>query len=189
MLEFSENQRVFVKGILPFLPDRVYLHVHPEIIDFFEEEYSIAHMGVHKKMYLTENQNHVFDSSVTQITDQDKASEFYRLSYPDNFFNPEILKTGAYLGILEDDEILAIAGVHVYSEQYGVAALGNIATRPDKRRMGLGEKGTEALIAHLSSKFEHIGQNVAQNNVSARNIYERLGFIYVGTYLEAMCTS
>ena len=139
-------------------------------------------------MYLTEKQNQVFDSSVTQITNQEKASEFYRLSYPDNFFNPESLKTGAYLGIVEANEILAIAGVHVYSEEYGVAALGNITTRPDKRRMGLGEKVTEALITHLSSKVKHIGLNVDQDNVSARSIYESLGFVYVGTYLEAMCT-
>ncbi len=81
------------------------------------------------------------------MEDSEKVNEFYKQSYPGNWFDERMLLTGNYVAIFEDigSSILSIAGVHVYSEEYGVAALGNITTRPDHRGRELAAIATSIL--------------------------------------------
>jgi predicted GNAT family acetyltransferase len=60
-----------------------------------------------------------------------------------------MLETGQYLGAFEGGAIVAVAGVHVYSERYGGAALGNVTTHPRHRGRGLGAAVTAALCKSL----------------------------------------
>ena len=53
-----------------------------------------------------------------------------------------MLETGKYFGIRREGILVSVAGIHVYSPEYDVAALGNITTHPDFRGQGLGRKVT-----------------------------------------------
>ena len=62
----------------------------------------------------------------------------YQASYPDTVFSAWMVQTGWYYGIRHGQAIVSVAGVHVYSSVYKVAALGNVTTHPDWRGRGLG---------------------------------------------------
>ena len=76
---------------------------------------------------------------------------------------------------------MSVAGVHVCSQSYGVAALGNIATHPDFRKRGLGTAVTAKLCSSLLDIVESIGLNVKTDNVAALNCYRKLGFEEITT--------
>jgi hypothetical protein len=59
------------------------------------------------------------------LSDSNELEEFYRVSYPGNWFEPYTLETGCYYGIRHGASLISVAGVHVYSQHYKVAALGN----------------------------------------------------------------
>jgi len=83
---------------------------------------------------------------------------------------------------------VAAAGVHVYSASRGVAALGNIATHPDRRGRGLGRAVTARLCASLLATVRHIGLNVHAENAAAIACYRGLGFEAVARYGEFVVT-
>lgn len=115
--------------------------------------------------------------------------ELFAASYPGNWFDPRMLGTGQYLGARIDGRLSAVAGVHVYSETYGVAALGNIATRPEHRGKGLAGLVTGALCRQLRRKVDWIGLNVHAENAAAIACYRKLGFARVADYGEFMVES
>jgi ribosomal protein S18 acetylase RimI-like enzyme len=65
-----------------------------------------------------------------------------------------------------------------------VAALGNIVTHPACRGQGLARAATAGLCRSLRESVDHIGLNVAADNVAAIRCYERLGFATIGHYGE-----
>jgi ribosomal protein S18 acetylase RimI-like enzyme len=80
---------------------------------------------------------------------------------------------------------VSVAGVHVYSPRFGVAALGNVATKPSARGRGLGT----AVCGHLchllqADGISTISLNVRADNRAAIGVYERLGFNRAAEYLE-----
>ena len=85
-----------------------------------------------------------------------------------------------------DDKLVSVAGVHVYSEAYKVAALGNITTHPAYRGQGLARIVTARLCRSLLETVDYIGLNVKVDNQSAISLYQRLGFEPVCTYHEYM---
>jgi ribosomal protein S18 acetylase RimI-like enzyme len=128
-------------------------------------------------------------AGVRQLGAQDlpDLQVLYAASYPGNWFDPRMLETGQYVGIRSSDQsLLSVAGVHVYSEEYRVAALGNITTHPDHRGRGLGTAVTAALCKHLLDSTETIGLNVKTDNAPAIHTYRKLGFEVVASYHEWM---
>jgi predicted GNAT family acetyltransferase len=113
----------------------------------------------------------------------------YKKSYPGNWFEPRMLDTQQYYGIKEQNDLVSIAGVHVYSPEYKVAALGNITTHPDFRGKGLGKVVTAKLCQSLMKQVEHIGLNVKTDNLPAISCYKKLGFEVIGSYEEYMAES
>ncbi|MHC4559779.1 MAG: GNAT family N-acetyltransferase, partial [Planctomycetota bacterium] len=109
---------------------------------------------------------------------------FFKKAYPGNFFEPRMLETNQYYGIRESDELISIAGVHVYSQRYKVAALGNITTHPNYRGRGYGTTVTAKVCKSLLREIDHIGLNVKADNTSAVRCYEKLGFEVVDSYGE-----
>jgi GNAT superfamily N-acetyltransferase len=92
-------------------------------------------------------------------------------------FTPAQLEQGVFYGIEMDDQIVAVAGTHLVSPEYGVAALGNIFTHPAYRGMGHGTTTTSAVIsALLRAGIRDIVLNVSQANEAAVHLYEKLGF-------------
>jgi predicted GNAT family acetyltransferase len=114
----------------------------------------------------------------------DEIMGLFETAYPDNFFEPRMLETKQYCGIRRSGELISVAGVHVYSTHYRVAALGNITTHPDYRGQGLGRILTAGLCKSLLNKIEHIGLNVKADNISAIKCYEKLGFEAVSSFGE-----
>lgn len=86
----------------------------------------------------------------------------------------------------EGNRLVSVAGVHVYSEEYKVAAVGNIVTHPDYRGNGLGKSVTARLCQSLLEKVDHVGLNVKSDNNTAISVYKGLGFEIVGDYWEYM---
>jgi predicted GNAT family acetyltransferase len=117
--------------------------------------------------------------------DTEDLLALYAASYPGNWFVPRMLETGLYYGIRRGRALVSVAGVHVYSPHYKVAALGNIATRPDARGRGLATAVTARLCHELLLQgIEHVGLNVKADNPSAIACYEKLGFQRVADYGE-----
>lgn len=101
------------------------------------------------------------------------------------FFERRMLDTGCYRAIRRQGRIVAAGGVHVHSKRYGVAAIGNVVTRPDLRRQGLARKVSAAVVLGLRG-IETIGLNVKHDNEPALRCYRRLGFRKVCPYEEGV---
>jgi ribosomal protein S18 acetylase RimI-like enzyme len=104
------------------------------------------------------------------------------------FFESYMLELGPWFGVREAGRLVCVAGVHVVSARTSVAALGGIATRPDRRGRGLARATTAALCRALYDEVKLVGLNVAADNTSARRCYERLGFREVCRYEEMELT-
>jgi ribosomal protein S18 acetylase RimI-like enzyme len=164
-----------VESIRPQLPSRFYSHLSPGVN-------RVPKMGLSAPERLA--QVKIGDVVELGPGDREELLQFYRTSYPGNWFDPRMLETGCYRGIREDSQLVSVAGIHVFSPAYRVAALGNIATRPDRRGRGLALRVTAALCRSLLQEVEHVGLNVRADNRSAIRIYERLGFERVSEYEE-----
>ncbi len=118
------------------------------------------------------------------VSDLPALQALYQASYPVNSFDPRMLETGYYYGIRRGSDIISVAGIHVYSQRYKVAALGNVTTHPEFRGQGLGTAVCAKLCQALLHTVDHIGLNVKADNMSAISAYRRLGFEVVAEYGE-----
>jgi GNAT superfamily N-acetyltransferase len=177
-------------GIFHLLPNRFYSHLSPCIETFFEKRFSLSQNGNYCKMLLDKDKMNCGaepdDVQRLTIKDVDSLNILYAESYPDNSFDPRMLETGMYFGMKENKKIISVAGVHVFSKQYRVAALGNITTHRDHRGKGLGTKVTMRLCRELVNHADIIGLNVSINNISAIRCYEKIGFRRIALYNEFM---
>ena len=182
-----------LRSIKPFLPKRIYAHLSGDLVEVLAGDYHVESHGPHHKMILANPAAlaAVDTSPVIPLstTDLDRLTALYQASYPDNAFDARMLETGCFFGLESDGVLVSVAGIHVYSEQYRVAALGNVTTHPAHRGRG----GALAVCAKLGQTLidrgiEHIGLNVKADNQAAMACYQKLGFEYVATYTEYMLT-
>jgi ribosomal protein S18 acetylase RimI-like enzyme len=102
-----------------------------------------------------------------------------------NAFSPSMVAEGVFLGLYEGAEMVSVAGTHLVVAQEGVAAVGNIYTRRDRRGRGLGACVTSAVVNELLRMgLPTIALNVAQKNTTAARVYERLGFVRYCPFYE-----
>jgi predicted GNAT family acetyltransferase len=185
----SAMQRL-IQSIMHLLPAKIYAHLSENLAAAFDDRYHIESHGVHCKMILTNHSklNSVNTSDVVPLTEADLSAlkDLYQISYPDNWFDPYMLKTGFYFGIHRNSDLVSVAGVHVYSWHYGVAALGNITTHPHFRGQGLAQRACAKLCQSLIQTANHIGLNVKADNTTAIRCYENLGFNRVSFYQECL---
>lgn len=100
-------------------------------------------------------------------------------------FAPFQLETGMFRGIRRGGELVCVAGVQVASRNEGVAAIGNIFTRPACRGQGLAQVATSAVAeAVRRTGIGTIGLNVETTNAAAIQAYERIGFRTRFSYFE-----
>lgn len=177
-----------LQSIIHLLPKRFYAHLSGNLATVFADEYHTRSHGVHYKMALTDTSRLTsFDTSeVIQLSAANKSEleNLYRLSYPGNWFEPRMLETGYYYGIRRGASLVSVAGVHVYSNSTGVAALGNITTHPLFRGQGLGKIVCTKLCQMLLRTGKHIGLNVKADNIGAIALYTKLGFERIAAYEE-----
>ena len=188
--ENPESMRILLESILHLLPQRFYAHLSPGVEETLKKSYRIEFHGEHLKMALQqESAIKAIDCSgaiAFKCDDVDEIMEFYQQCYPGNWFDPRMLETGQYYGIREEGKIVSIAGIHVYSPDYNVAALGNIATARSFRNKGYGRRVTAKTCQSLLTEVSHIGLNVKANNIPAISCYKKLGFKTIGSYGEYM---
>jgi ribosomal protein S18 acetylase RimI-like enzyme len=179
-----------LSALSPELPDRVYTHVSPGLFEALSPHFRAHSHGRHFKMVLRDPSRllPVDSAGVEPLGPGDAAAllDLYALAYPDNWFDPRMLETGMFVGTRIGGRLVCAAGVHVYSSQNRVAALGNIVTAPAFRRRGLARKATAALGRRLLGSVDIIGLNVAIENEAAVGCYHGLGFEAVAEYEEAL---
>jgi predicted GNAT family acetyltransferase len=186
----KEMMKELLQTIKPLLPSQFYAHLGIGLVEVFGSGAIEQFHGKYCKMMLKEIKSKIpeSDSNIRRLGQKDVelALMLYEESYENNVFNPRMLETGKYFGYYTDNRLVGIAGVHVYSERYRVAALGNITVHPSARNKGIGEKLTTALCSDLLKTVDTIGLNVAQDNKAALRCYEKVGFEAVGEYEEYM---
>lgn len=194
LLAFTEppidEMRDLLRSILHLLPRRFYTHLTEGLRSVLEEEYDVHCHGTFYKMALkdTSRIDAIDTTNVSRLSASDlpEIEELYHVSYPGNWFDPRMLETGHYYGVRQREGLVGVAGIHVYSERYKVAALGNVTTHPQFRGQGVATSAVARLCRELSCTVEHIGLNVKADNTGAIASYKRLGFELIAVYEE--CT-
>jgi GNAT superfamily N-acetyltransferase len=178
-----------LEHLAPDLPDGFLITGPVGLAEPLGREFAVDWVGPHVKMHLIDRGRLTEPDPRVTWLDRRAVDEVLDLRATDvdisAFFVPELLDSGHYCGIRVEDRLVAIAGVHVLSERYGVAAIGNVFTHPDHRGEGLASALTSTLAHRLLPLVDVVGLNVQSGNGPARTVYERLGFVPVLAYEEA----
>ena len=172
-----------LSGIATKLPEKMYCLLSPYLVDLMAEKYSFEKAVSYDKMKLTGDifigRNIKYPEYTYRINsnDAETVGEFLREINPGAFFNGGMLKTGKYFCIRKNASLIATAGVHLYSKEYSVAAIGNVATLPEERGKGYATSVMASLCADLWHDVRTIGLNVRSDNAPAIKIYQNLGFV------------
>lgn len=182
--------KTLLSELLPVLPDKFYAHLSPGLVQVFNSQFNLESHGRHLKMALTGleliaacDTGRTIQLSTANL---EEIQSLYKLAYPGNWFDPRMLESGQYFGYFEDDHLVSIAGIHVYSPTYNAAALGNITTHPDYRGSGLAAKVTAACCQSLLKNITRIGLNIKADNRAGLTLYKKLGFTEYAPYSEFM---
>jgi len=179
-----------MRETVSLLPDRFFGHYQMRSRETLHSLYIEKPLGHFHKMALRsfKRGKNDDDSRIVRLDQSHEAQlrALYEEAYPENYFTPKMLQTGKYFGWLEDDRILSVAGVHVYSQRYNIAVLGNIATDPSARGRGLATAVTSHLVHELVDEGLRVGLNVREDNSAAISCYRSLGFEKVHEYEEGL---
>lgn len=171
------------------LPSVLSTHASHGLLETLSERYSVVAPEPHLKFALMRTDLLEPNALATEILtrdDLDEITAFYAEAYPGTWFVPRMLATGRYVGIRRDGRLACVAGVHVHSPAWSVAALGNVATLPELRGQGLARGACASLCGLLAADgIETIALNVRADNAAAVASYSRLGFEPVAEYVEA----
>ena len=169
-------------------------HLRPEALPFLAERFRVERSVRMCRMVLEPSCCRPRPSdTVTELSPADFGA--LKLLYDDQapgdgtppYFTLPMLKRGIYYGISEGGDLVAAAGTHLVTPGEGVAALGNIYTRRDRRGEGLGSLVTGAVVGRLlEMELATVVLNVGEGNRPARRLYEGLGFRLHCSYLEGI---
>ncbi|PWU57526.1 GNAT family N-acetyltransferase [Micromonospora globispora] len=183
----SAELAALLTDLAPLLPARLWAHLSPRLDATLDRWFHLEDAAPHHRMALTD------PARLARVTpagaplspaDLPELLALYAAAYPGNWFDPRMLDTGQYVGIREAGELVAVAGVHVWSPTWRVAALGNVTTHPRARGRGLGGAAVAALCARLRDSVDHVTLNVRADNTAAVRLYQRLGFTPVADFVE-----
>lgn len=183
----GDAMKYLLRKVRPYLPQRFLAHLSEGLMAVFAPEEIIDFYGHNHKMALQKPLPIADpDAAIRKLTQADipATESLFSIAYPGNWFDSRMLDTGKYVGYESAGELVGIAGIHVYSAQYRVAALGNITTHPDFRQQGISRKLTTRLCADLLHSTDYIGLNVRSENAPAIRMYEAIGFEWIGDYDE-----
>jgi ribosomal protein S18 acetylase RimI-like enzyme len=171
---------------------KLYLSIRPDILPLIHARYALAHETLMWRMVLDPARFVPTPSNAVRLTlaDYSALTRLHADGLPageaPDFFAPYMVEQGVFYGIYEGDELVAAAGTHLVAPAEGVAAVGNVYTRRDRRRRGLATQVTGAVTAELLRCMPPgalVALNVMQANTAAVTVYERLGFSrYCGFY-------
>jgi ribosomal protein S18 acetylase RimI-like enzyme len=174
------------------LPRRFYAHLAVGARRALDPSLRVEPHGRYERMLLTDwsRLDPIDASRAVRLgpADARELDAFYAEAYPGNWFDPRMLETGAYFGVREGGALVAASGVHVVSRSQRVAALGNVAVRPELRGRGLARVAVAATCRALRPDVDHLGLNVFSENGEGLRLYGGLGFERVASYEELSVT-
>lgn len=190
LLLFSETDpesgQKLLQHIKDVLPEKFYAHLSPGLVRVFREQSISENHGLHYKMSLRTPPQKVNEPDIRRLdlSHLSDILDLYTVAYRNNWFDKRMLETGKYFGLYDGIKLTGIAGIHVFSRFYRVAALGNIATHPDHRGRHIAFRLTSALCCDLLQDDCIIGLNVKSDNEYAIRCYKKAGFAITGKYEE-----
>jgi RimJ/RimL family protein N-acetyltransferase len=187
-----------VSELLPRLPDRFFANLPLGGCTALARTHAVEPHGEHLKLWLPDAAKLGVPTlpGVAPLGpgDADELARFYaERAYRDDerggrFFAPYMLELFPWLGLRERGELVCVAGLHVFSRAQGVAALGNVATVPERRGRGLARSLCAQLARDLLEIVPLVGLNVAASNEAALRCYRGLGFREALRYEEGVIT-
>jgi RimJ/RimL family protein N-acetyltransferase len=185
---FVLGNQAEVRKLLDGLPvERGYLNLRDSDFGAAKGIYQYQEPHRMQRMVVEDFRPHAAGDSVPLGPENlDEIQELYRTGDGGGVaFGAFQLETGFFRGVREHGELVAVAGVHVVSRNEGVAGVGNVFTRKDRRGRGLAQTTTSAVVKALSGVgIATIGLNVGVDNRAAIAAYERLGFRTAFEYWE-----
>jgi len=187
----TDKFETLLRELIPVLPPVFHCHFQETYRAVFREHFTETDRGSHQKMKLTDFRPSDKQEPPEAVIRLDMQHEpelraLFADAYPSNYFVPRMLESGKYLGYQIDGKVVAVTGVHAYSDEYGVAVLGNITTHPDYRGRGLAGVLTSRLLEELTAENKLVCLNVQRDNIAAIRCYQKLGFVKVHEYEEAL---
>ena len=197
------------------LPDEVFLSIRTSHLPAVRRHYPRIDRHDMLRMALAPGQHVPAPSMPTvplSIADEHRLQTLYQHGgeFAPDAFTPSQLNDGYFFGIEDEGGALTAAGgTHIafrsdgphsgnLQESHpqksdsidrilsqGVAAIGNVYTRPDCRGRGYGKALTASIVQALQSEgYGLIVLNVSERNLVARSIYEKLGFVTHCPFVE-----
>ena len=178
------------EGLVPLLrekslPQRVYLTGQPGHLPLFQEAFSLGAVGDMLRMVLEPGGFRPHDGRVIRLSRRHLPS-LQRLYRREGVFAPYQLDSGVYYGVEVGGELVSVAGTHLISPTYRIAAVGNIFTHPSHRGQGYATACTSAVLEELLSRSLDIVLNAARSNEVALRLYRRLGLREYCPFIEAL---
>lgn len=201
------------------LPQEVFLSVLPSHLPAVQQQYPRIERQDMLRMALAPGQQVSEESIPTvplSVADENRLQALYSHGggFAPDAFTAGQLHDGYFFGIEDKQGGLAAAGgTHIaYRSEYtsslesqekdlrktssidrilskGVAAIGNIYTRPDCRGRGYGTAVSARIVSTLQADgYGLIVLNVSKHNLVAQSIYEKLGFVTYFRFIEG-CAS
>ena len=171
-------------------PEQVYLTCRPGCVEMTRAFYAWERETAMWRMVLPPARfRHVAGDCIPLTpTHADQLTQLFTLG-GGLAFSPEQIARGVFYGILVEGRIVAVAGTHLVSPTYSVAAMGNIFVHPDYRGRGYGTATTSAVANELLQRgIRDVVLNVAQDNAPAIHVYEKLGFECYCPFYEGPAT-
>jgi GNAT superfamily N-acetyltransferase len=173
---------------------RLYLSIRPEILPLIKARYHVSHEQAMWRMVLDPAHFRPEPAEGCVRLGPANREELEQL-YADGeatgevpgFFTPAMLEEGVFFGLREKEGLAAAAGTHLVAPTEGVAAIGNVYTRRDRRGRGFAGRTTSAVVRELlRMDLRTVALNVAQDNAAALRVYERLGFARYCAFYEGV---
>jgi ribosomal protein S18 acetylase RimI-like enzyme len=181
----SDGLRAILESTL--CPEQLYLTCRPEHLAMTRDFYKWDETIPMWRMVLETANFQPTTNDCVRLTPahSEQLTELYALGKGGIGFSAAQVQQGVFFGIFAEHQLVAVAGTHLVSATYGVAAVGNVFTHPDYRGRGYGTTTTQAVVAELLHRdIQDIILNVSQDNEAAIHIYERLGFQRYCSFFE-----
>ncbi len=193
LLTVGEPEDVADALVRAVLPEEVYLSVREEHLPAVGAYYAGGNYRSMVRMSL--GQDVALPPATHQLTrltpaDVPAIEALIALGGPfaPDGFAPYQVADGFFFGVADGaGGLAAVGGTHILNYAEGVAAIGNVYTRPDSRGQGYARAITTEIVSQLrAAGLPLIVLNVNSENQIARCLYDSLGFMEHCSFVEGI---